>query len=72
MVTPMSSNEPAPHKTSIPTSEKPIWVTPNEAIRISGIKRTLLYELIAKGTLKSIKLGGKRLISYASIEALGE
>jgi excisionase family DNA binding protein len=53
-------------------TRKPVWVTPNEAIRISGIGRTLLYELIAKGTLRSIRLGGKRLISYASIEALGE
>jgi AAA domain len=72
MITPMSSNESAPHKASSLNFEKPVWVTPNEAIRISGIKRTLLYELIAKGTLKSIKLGGKRLISYASIESLGE
>jgi excisionase family DNA binding protein len=46
-------------------------VTPSEAIRISGIGRTRLYELIANGTLTSIKLGGKRLVSYASIEALG-
>jgi excisionase family DNA binding protein len=56
---------------SVPNTEKRIWVTPNEAIRISGIGRTRLYELMADGTLKSIKLGGKRLISYASIESLG-
>jgi excisionase family DNA binding protein len=68
----MSSNESAPHKASLFNFEKPVWVTPNEAIRISGIKRTLLYELIANGTLRSIKLGGKRLISYASIESLGD
>jgi excisionase family DNA binding protein len=47
----------------------PIWVTPNEAIRISGIGRTLLYQLVNNGTIKSIKLGGKRLISF---EALGQ
>ena len=34
-------------------------------------KRTRLYELINDGTIKSIKLGGKRLVSYASIETLG-
>jgi predicted DNA-binding transcriptional regulator AlpA len=51
--------------------EKRIWVTPREAIRISGIKRTRLYELINDETIKSIKLGGKRLVSYASIETLG-
>ena len=52
--------------------EKRIWVTPKEAIRISGIGRTRLYELLADGSIKSIKVGGKRLISYASIETLGE
>ena len=51
---------------------KPVWVTPNEAIRISGIGRTMLYEMIANGEIVSIKLRGKRLISYASIETLGK
>jgi excisionase family DNA binding protein len=46
-------------------------VTPSEAIRISGIGRTRLYELMANGTLASVKVGGKRLVSYASIETLG-
>ena len=54
------------------SSDKRIWVTPKEAIRISGIKRTRLYELINNGTIKSVKLGGKRLVSYASIEMLGQ
>jgi excisionase family DNA binding protein len=52
--------------------EKRIWITPREAIRISGIGRTKLYELIDNKTIKSIKLGGKRLISYDSIETLGQ
>ena len=52
--------------------EPPIWVTVNEAIRLASIKRTRLYELLADGTLKSIKVGGKRLIAHASIEALGQ
>jgi excisionase family DNA binding protein len=49
----------------------PVWVTVKEAARISGIQRTRLYELFAQGTIKSIKIGGKRLVSFASIEALG-
>jgi len=60
-----------PHPKEFHNAEKRIWVTPKEAIRISGIKRTRLYELINDGTIKSIKLGGKRLVSYASIETLG-
>jgi excisionase family DNA binding protein len=50
---------------------KPLWVSPREAIFLTGIKRTRLYELLKDGTLKSIKIGRKRLISYASLEALG-
>jgi excisionase family DNA binding protein len=49
---------------------KPVWVTPTQAVRLTGIGRTLLYQLIAEGKLKSIKLGGKRLISFTSIENL--
>jgi excisionase family DNA binding protein len=61
------------HKTSVwfEPIPKPIWVTPNEAVRLSGIGRTMLYELIAAGRLKSIKIQGKRLISFASLEELG-
>ena len=61
-------NESYPHPKELHNAEKRIWVTPKEAIRISGIKRTRLYELINDGTIKSIKLGGKRLVSYASID----
>jgi excisionase family DNA binding protein len=72
-VTPMTtSSQPTPHKLGPSSLPKPVWVTPNEAIRISGIGRTLLYELIKKGTLRSIRVGGKRLVSYASIETLGQ
>jgi predicted DNA-binding transcriptional regulator AlpA len=58
--------------TSNRSNAKPVWVTINETIRISGLGRTRLYELLNNGTLKSIKLGGKRLVAYASIEALGQ
>jgi excisionase family DNA binding protein len=59
------------HLNRSPLYAKPIWVTPSEAIRLSGIGRTMLYELIADGTIKSVKVRGKRLVSFASIEALG-
>lgn len=51
---------------------KPIWVSPRRASRLTGIGLTRLYELLKDGTLKSRKLGRKRLVSYASLEALGE
>jgi len=34
----------------------------NEAVRVSGLGRTFLYEKIATGELKAIKIGGRRLI----------
>jgi excisionase family DNA binding protein len=51
---------------------KPLWVSPREAELLIAMGHTRLYELLRDGTLKSIKIGRKRLISYASLEALGE
>lgn len=49
---------------------KPITITINEALRVSGLGRTKLYELIGSGTLKTITVGRRRLVVYASLEAL--
>jgi len=49
---------------------KPIWVSVPDACFAGGFGRTRCYELIANGLLVSIKLGRKRLISFASIEGL--
>ena len=50
---------------------KPLWVSPREAELLIAMGHTRLYELLRDGTLKSIKIGRKRLISYASLESLG-
>ena len=50
---------------------KPLWVSPKEASLLIAMGHTRIYELLADGTLKSIKIGRKRLISYASLESLG-
>jgi excisionase family DNA binding protein len=34
----------------------------DEAVKASGLGRTFLYERIASGELKSVKIGGRRLI----------
>jgi excisionase family DNA binding protein len=47
-----------------------ITVTVPEALRLSGLGRTKLYELIADGTLASTTVGRRRLVSYASLTAL--
>ena len=49
---------------------KPITITVENALRVSGLGRTKLYELINKGTIKTITVGRRRLVVYASLEAL--
>jgi hypothetical protein len=49
-----------------------IWVRPRRAAQISGLGLTRIYELIGNGQIESRRLGGARLISVASLLALGE
>lgn len=44
-------------------------VSPAEAARMAGIGRTKLYELLGANEIASIKLGARRLIRIADIEA---
>ena len=48
----------------------PITVTVNEALRLTGLGRTKTYELINDGTIKTIKIGSRRLVIYKSLEEL--
>jgi excisionase family DNA binding protein len=57
-------------KSNAPDAD-PIWVTIDNACRASGLGRTKVYELIQCGILRSTKIGGRRLVSVASIRALG-
>ena len=47
----------------------PLAVAPAEAARLAGIGRTRLYEAITNGELPSLKLGTRRLIKLADLEA---
>ena len=48
---------------------KPITVTVEVAVKLSSLGRTLLYELMNSGHIKSIKVGKRRLVNVASLEA---
>jgi hypothetical protein len=50
---------------------EPIWVRPKRAAHIGGFGLTRCYELINDGQLTTRKVGGMRLVSVASIKALG-
>jgi excisionase family DNA binding protein len=41
----------------------------DEAVRATGLGRSFLYEHIADGSLKSFKIGGRRLIAHEDLEA---
>ncbi len=45
----------------------PIAVSPGEAARLAGVGRTTLYAALAKGDLKSLKIGTRRLIKITAI-----
>jgi hypothetical protein len=55
------------------TAVKPEWLRIPDAIRISGICRSSIYELITDGSIKSFchrkrgAIRGQRLISYDSL-----
>ena len=59
-----------PKRRSRREEPNPIAVPINEACRIVGIGRTLLYSLISKGQLATVTIGRRRLVLMASIEAL--
>ena len=48
-----------------------IWVRPKTAIQIASFGMTRLYQMINDGELVTRKVGGMRLVSVASIKALG-
>lgn len=45
----------------------PIAVSPDMAAQLAGVGRTTLYAALAKGDLKSIKIGTRRLIKVSAI-----
>jgi excisionase family DNA binding protein len=48
---------------------EPVTVTVPAAIKYSGLGRTKLYELVAKGEVDSVRIGTRRLIVFASLKA---
>lgn len=54
---------------NIPTQEK-ITLRINEATAVSGLSRSTIYELLKAGKLRAVKVGGRRLISRESLQAL--
>jgi hypothetical protein len=48
---------------------EPIAVTVPVALRLSGLGRTKLFELIKKREIESLRVGARRLIVFGSLKA---
>ena len=55
-----------------PQATEPIAVRILEAVRLTGIGRSKLYELIASGDIETVKIGSCTLIPMASLHRLIE
>ena len=47
----------------------PVTVTIQAAIKLSGIGRTKLYELISRGEITTRRVGTRRLVNFSSLKA---
>ena len=64
-------NPETPVKNQLPDEVEPIWVRPRRGAKMADIGLTKFYELMNSGAIKNCKVGGMRLVSVASIKALG-
>jgi len=55
-----------------PRDVEPICVRIAAAVKLTGIGRSTLYELIKEGELETIKVGRSTFIRYASLKRLFE
>lgn len=61
-----------PNPTAMPFHSEPLAYSVADAIRVSSIGKTRLYQLIAEGKLEARKIGKRTLIPAASLRALIE
>ena len=51
-------------------SLKPITVTVATALAVTGLGRTKFYELVKQGRIRTVPIGRRTLVVYASLEEL--
>lgn len=47
----------------------PLLLSVDEAARLLGIGRTVVYRLLSQGNLRSVKVGGRRLVPRSAVDA---
>jgi excisionase family DNA binding protein len=64
--------KPRRHKKQDQPKLDPLSVTVRQACAVTGLSRSMIYNLIGDGKLHSFKVGRRRLITYASLRGLLE
>lgn len=54
---------------NLQASMNPLSVGVEDAARMIGVARSMLYEILARGEIESFKLGRRRLILVKNLEA---
>jgi len=65
-----STHQPAPPIDTVPLPFEPMTVRIPTAIKLTGIGRSKLYQLIAAGEIETVKVGASTLVSVASLRRL--
>ena len=65
-----TSHPVAPPADTAPLPLEPMTVRIPTAIRLTGIGRSKLYQLIASGEIETVKIGASTLVSVASLRRL--
>lgn len=52
--------------------DKPLLVSGPKARKIIGVGNTKFWELVKAGQIKMANVGGRRMVVYASLEALAQ
>jgi excisionase family DNA binding protein len=67
----MKKDQPKPMKKDQPKLD-PLSVTVRQACALTGLSRSMIYNLNGEGRLRSFKVGRRTLITYASLRGLLE
>lgn len=51
---------------------EPLAITVKDAVVVTGLGKTTLFELLKSGEIEGVKIGNRRLITYSSLKALIE
>jgi hypothetical protein len=53
-----------------PALDAPLLVSASQARRIIGVRNTKFWQLVKSGKIQMANVGGRRMVVYASLEAL--